>query len=233
WPYCCCAVTAEALKIITAPNRQSTSVTPNSQRSVSERLAKSSTLIRRMLCGSRVQVSDELLEDPSALLVILELVEAGAGRGQNHDISGLRGVRGDFHRAVQRGGAFYGHAAGDLLFNFVRSRANQERKNGFFSERLLQEGVVAALVFPAQNNQDAPEKSVQGLQGGVHVGGLRIVVVAHAGDFRNEFQPVLHAREAANCLRNGGCIHTRQARRGHGGQHIFNVVRARQRNFRL
>ncbi len=37
-PYCCCAVTAEALKIITAPSRHNASVTPKSKRSFSSRL---------------------------------------------------------------------------------------------------------------------------------------------------------------------------------------------------
>src|SRR5208337_1688297 len=131
WPYCCCAVTAEALKIITVPSRHNTSVTPNSQRSVSERLAKSFTPIRRIVRGGRIQLSNQLFEDPSALLVILKLVEAGASRGQKHDVSRLRGMCGNLHGAVQRGGAFDGHAAGDLLFYLVRGRANQQRKNGF------------------------------------------------------------------------------------------------------
>ena len=43
-PYNCSAVTAEALKIITAPNKHSASVTPKSQRSLSGRLG---TLVHR------------------------------------------------------------------------------------------------------------------------------------------------------------------------------------------
>src|SRR5208337_1167728 len=172
WPYCCCAVTAEALKIITVPSRHNTSVTPNSQRSVSERLAKSFTPIRRIARGVRIQLLNQLFENPPALLVILKLVEAGAGWGQKHDVPGLRGMCGGPHCAIQGGGAFDGHTADDLLFYFVRGGANQQRKNGFSAQRFLQNAVVAALVLPAENNQDAPGKSVESFQSGVHVGGL-------------------------------------------------------------
>jgi len=55
-------------------------------------------------------LNSQLLEDPSALLVILKLVEAGAGRRKNHDVSGLRGMRGNLHRAIHGGGALDGHA---------------------------------------------------------------------------------------------------------------------------
>ena len=113
------------------------------------------------LSNSRAIDANEFLEDMSAMLVILKLVEAGAGRSENHDVARLGGMCGDLHGAVQGDGAFDGHAAGDLLFDFVRGGANQQSKNGFFAQGLLQDGVVAALVFSAENDQDAARKSVE------------------------------------------------------------------------
>ena len=58
------------------------------------------------------------------MLVILELVEAGAGGREQHDIAGLRGARGDFDRALNRAGTFDGDATGDLAFDFLRGGAD-------------------------------------------------------------------------------------------------------------
>src|SRR5947208_8349901 len=83
WPYWCSAVTAEALKIITAPKRHSASVTPKSQRSFSNRLGTFSHPLRRS-CTRRLplQLMHQFFEDAAAVFVVLKLIEAGACRGK-------------------------------------------------------------------------------------------------------------------------------------------------------
>src|SRR5580698_2017030 len=139
-PYICCAVTADALKIITVPSRQSASVTTNNQRSISERLVTRSPL----LCGNSRRTffdgSHKLLKHSPAMLVILKLVEAGTPQRQHHHVAGPRRQRSSFHRPFQCPRALYGHAARNLLFDFVRRRANQKSKNCLFAERLPQYG---------------------------------------------------------------------------------------------
>src|SRR5258708_3311762 len=173
---------------------------------------------------------NELFEDTATLLVVLELVEAGAGRGQEHQIAGPRRVRGNFHGALNRPSALDGHAASNLLFNFFGCRADQQGENGLFTQRPLQQRVIAAFVFPAKNDQDSPGKSIQGLQRGIDVGRFRIVVMPHAADFRDELEAMLDACERAHSFCDSGGTGPGEARRHYGRKDVLNVVCARERN---
>ena len=126
--------------------------------------------------------------------------------------------------------SFDGHAAGKLLFDFFGRGADQQRENRFFVQRFLQHGVVAAFVFAAENDQDVPGKCVERFQGGVDIGGLRIVVIAHAADFGDKFQAVLDAGERADAVGDRGGVRARQPGSDHRRQDIFQIVRADQRN---
>src|SRR5437016_3652843 len=79
------AITAEALKTITNPTKTKISVMQKIQRSMLTRLA---TAGRASAGGNLFQREDALLEDPPAMLVVLELIEAGASRSKQHDIAG-------------------------------------------------------------------------------------------------------------------------------------------------
>src|SRR5580658_375281 len=112
WPNSFSAVTADALKIITAPNRQSTTVTPNSQRSISRRLGTFAHPFRGSRPGRLLfELPHQTLEDTSAVLIILKLIEAGAGRREQHHVAGPRGMPGGFHGALQRFRALQSYAS--------------------------------------------------------------------------------------------------------------------------
>src|SRR5215468_1736844 len=121
WPYSCSAVTAEALKIITAPSRHSPRVTMNSQRSFSSRLGILSPRIHRIPGRTKLfalfQLAHQLFEDAAALFVILKLIEAGAGRSEQHDISWMSCAEGAVHCVLQRANASNRYATLDLLFD--------------------------------------------------------------------------------------------------------------------
>ena len=70
------------------------------------------------------ELVDELFEHAATVFVIFELVEAGAGGREQHDIAGLCGARCDFHGALNRAGTFDGDATGDLAFDFLRGGAD-------------------------------------------------------------------------------------------------------------
>src|SRR5215467_8168262 len=84
WPYSCSAVTAEALKIMTAPSRHNPKVTTNNHRSFSSLLGMAFLRIHRIGLQiadfARCKTPDQLLKDAPAMLVILKLIEAGASR---------------------------------------------------------------------------------------------------------------------------------------------------------
>src|SRR5258708_21632104 len=95
------------------------------------------------------------LEDTSAMLVILELVEAGARRREQNDISCARSLRRDLDGALESPCALNGHAAINLACDFVGGRADQQRQNRSLPQRLLQRRIVASLILAAENHQNA------------------------------------------------------------------------------
>ena len=95
---------------------------------------------------------NELLENAAAMFVIFKLVEAGACGREQDNVAGLRRARSDFHRAMQCPRTFDGDAAGDLAFDFLGGSADEQGKNCLFTQRRLQNRVVAALVLAAENN---------------------------------------------------------------------------------
>src|SRR5262249_11499737 len=106
WPYSCSAVTADALKIITAPSKHSASVTINSQRSFSSRLGIAFPRIHRIGVRTEflalLQMTNQLLENAASVFIVLKLVEARAGGRQQHDVSGMRGAVSGIDSIFQR-----------------------------------------------------------------------------------------------------------------------------------
>ncbi len=56
----------------------------------------------------------EFLKDAAAMLIILELIEAGAGRGKQHDFAGLRLRGGSLNGASQGFTGMHRHGAAKL-----------------------------------------------------------------------------------------------------------------------
>src|SRR5260221_13970689 len=95
---------------MTAPSRHSPSATPNSHLSFSKRLGIA--LLRvRWIFSAALQLMDKVLEDASTMLVVLELVEAGAGGRQEHDVSGMSGLGREFHGMLDGSCTFDGARA--------------------------------------------------------------------------------------------------------------------------
>ena len=61
-------------------------------------------------------------EDPAAMLVAVELVEAGAGRGQQHHVSRSRRFSGTLHRILKRHGPDDFRAASPAIRSWPRPR---------------------------------------------------------------------------------------------------------------
>jgi hypothetical protein len=67
------------------------------------------------------------------MLVILKLVEAGAGGGKEDDVAALGSVRGNFDCAFDSFRALDRYAAGDLIFDFFGGGADEQSENRFLS----------------------------------------------------------------------------------------------------
>ena len=90
-------MTADALKTITTPSTTSDKVEPNSHLSIPNRFAiqeiakncqncQNCQNLNRDYCFLRQRLH-QLFENPSALLVIFKLIEAGTCRRQKHDVA--------------------------------------------------------------------------------------------------------------------------------------------------
>src|SRR6185312_8912369 len=92
------AMTAEAEKTITSPQRTSSSTVPYIHLSTPTRFA---------ICyqpPSALDLADQLLEHAPAVFIVLKLVETCARRRQQHYIARAGVLGGDAHGYIQRSG---------------------------------------------------------------------------------------------------------------------------------
>jgi hypothetical protein len=100
-------------------------------------------------------LTDEFLEDAAAVLVALKLVEAGAGRSEEHYFSGARSRgRGIDGRREGFTGVHGDHTA-ELRLDFGRGGADGVHGADALAQELSELGVVGALVFSAQDEMNA------------------------------------------------------------------------------
>src|SRR5882724_3636607 len=94
-----------------------------------------------------LQLPNQLLEHPSAVFVVLKLIEARArGRKQNNVSPGRALVR-MLDRSFKRPYVYKRSHPLQLPFDNRSSRANQQHALRFLLQRIGQRRVVAALVF--------------------------------------------------------------------------------------
>src|SRR5581483_2694008 len=173
----------------------------------------------------------QFFEHAPAVLVVFELVEAGAGGGEEDDVAGSGRFGSLFDCHLEGTGTQDVGGARDLRFDFFGGGADGVHALGALAEQRREHGVVAALVLAAEDHVQIGGERFQGFDGGVNVGGLGVVVVIHAGDGGDVLQPVLDRLEfpdrAANAAGLAGDDHADAG----GGQHVFQIVRAFQRDF--
>ena len=107
-------------------------------------------------CPSVVKTSGQplhyFLEHLPAMLVVAKLIEAGAGRSQQHDIAGLA-ARWPRASRLSPGSrrARSPAAALDLGLDLVRRRADRVNALHPLPQQFVQHGIVAALILAAKN----------------------------------------------------------------------------------
>ena len=99
---------------------------------------------------------------------------------------------------------------------------------GALPEKSGERREITILVLAAQNDEQAAGKGLDGLGGGVHVGGLGVVEEADAGDFRDKLEAVLDAGKTAHARGDGRGFDTQQECGCGSRQNILNVVLAAQ-----
>ena len=147
-----------------------------------------------------------LFKYSAPVLVVPELVETGAGRGQQHDVSGCGDRRGASQRGFKRLGVVDFHAF-DLGLDLLRGRANGIDPLDPLPQQFVELRVVAVFVLAAQNQVDICRERFQGLDGRIDIGGLGVVVIFNAANGRDIFQPVLDRFEVL--VPPGRCVQAR------------------------
>src|ERR1035437_3145072 len=177
----------------------------------------------------RCQLANQVLEDPSAVFIAVKLIEAGTGRSQQHYIARTGGFAGALDRVLERPDA-YDLSSSHLRLNLCRCRADGVHPLHSLFEQCIQHAVVAALVLATKNEVNAAGERLQRLNGRVHIGGFGIVVVLNATDRSHELQAMLYRFELRDratdlCRLDSGQHSDTDCR-----EHIFEIVRALQRN---
>src|SRR3954463_6479651 len=163
------------------------------------------------------------------MLVVLELVKAGAGRREQHNTAGRGRCRRREHGAFQRHRMDDG-CPRDLRLYLFRRSSNGVHPLHTGSQQWIQERIVTVLVLAAEDEMDVGGKRFQRLDSGIHVGGFGIVVKAYAGKYRDLFETMLHRLESADAVANvfqlAPCKHGATDSR----EHVLEVVRAFEGN---
>ena len=85
-----------------------------------------------------------------------------------------------FHGGSQRAGSHNLCRSGNLLLNLLCCCADGVDALHALAKQRSQQSVVAAFVLASQDQVDACGKRLQRFDGGIHVGGLGVVVIIHA-----------------------------------------------------
>src|ERR1700750_3144146 len=145
-------MTAEAEKTVTRPNSTSSSTTPKSHLSTPTLFAIS------LPFPLLVQLIDDLSKGPAAMFVVFELIEAGAGRSQQHNIAGNRGRPCFAHGCVDRSGSHHLHDSLKFALNLFRGRTNRINSRDAFAKERTEKRVVRILVLAAEDEVNAAGK---------------------------------------------------------------------------
>ena len=92
-----------------------------------------------------------------------------------------------------------------------------------------QAAVIVALVGAAGNPDDGLVNTIEGVPGGLHVGGLAVVDVAYAVDFAHQLQAVVGILEGSQASFDLRSAKAGYAGGQHGGQDILAVVLPNER----
>ena len=127
-----------------------------------------------------LQRTHQFFEDPAPVLIILELVETGAGGSEQDNIAGRAPSEAcrTADSIVPDETTFFGPRICDSIFLCCGA----DRVHAFdpLTEQIVQDGVIAAFIFAAENQVDVAGKGFQRLDRGINVGGFGIVVEINA-----------------------------------------------------
>src|ERR1700744_1510463 len=129
------------------------------------------------------------------MLVILELVETGTSGSEKDNVSGHGGCRGMLDGVFESLGMVDFGSGLYVGFDFGGGSTDGIHAFDAGAEQVVENSVIAALVFATQDEMNVGGEGCEGFDGGVDVGGLGVIVVIDAGDFGYEFEAVLDGFE--------------------------------------
>ncbi len=114
---------------------------------------------------------------------------------------------------------------------FFVVHAQKDERMHFFAHQKFDFGVVVAFVGAAEYQHNGRFHALQRIPARVHIGGFRVVDVAHAAHRSHIFQAVFHALKFGQRLANRLFANMHQLRRQASRHRIVNIVRATQCQF--
>src|SRR5215813_12820731 len=175
------------------------------------------------------QLVDDGHEDLAAVLVVVEHVEGGTGRREQHHVARARQGAGGGHRVPHGGGVDAGHARRLESRPYGGAIDPDEHRLAHVPPRGIRERrEVLPLPFASRDQHDRLREALERLYGRGDVGALGVVVVDDAAFLGDALDAVGDAAERADARadRLGRQSHPEGA--GGGGQHVLHVVLAAQ-----
>src|SRR3954447_13332682 len=101
--------------------------------------------------------------------------------------------------------------------NLVRGSADRVHLLDAVTQERIHKCVVAVLVLATKDEVDVARKRLDGLDGGVNIGRLGVVVVIDACNRGDVLQPMLNCLKFAHSVANAHGVATAQSSDGNGG----------------
>lgn len=104
------------------------------------------------------------------MLIVFELIETGACRRQQNDVSGLGTLGSELYRPLKRFGVNVRHNISQIRRDFFRGGADEQRRFCACAQRLAQRRVWAAFVLASKDYEQRARKRFDGFESRIDVG---------------------------------------------------------------
>src|SRR5579884_1242567 len=171
-----------------------------------------------------------VFEDSPPVLVIFKLIEAGAGGCEEDDVTLFRCRGRTPDSSFQGFGVDDLGGSGDLRLDFLCRRTDGVHALDALAQEIVQDRVIAALVFAAEDHVDVAGERFERLDGCIHIGGLGVIVEIYAVDGGHVLEAVLDGFEFLHGFADAVGLAADQRPYADGREDIFQIVRTLEAN---
>src|SRR5947207_6500401 len=142
------------------------------------------------------------------MLIVFKLVEAGAGRREQHYVTRPRQSMRTFDGIVERLARQNLNSRPDLRTDFLRCGTDRVYALHALTQERVHQRVVAVFVFASENEMDIAAKRLDGFDGRVDIRRFGVVVILNPVDGCDMLQSMFDGFELPYCIADTHSIAT-------------------------